>query len=147
MSRLLVLFSWNLPSVVSAKAYPAVDPQNAKFITALGAVCSATLQLPTSATLSPEFEELGAAPTGSGGLADIWRREYRGRQVAIKAYRLYKHSKKMKEVRIQSALQVCSRTKFTDSVETSAHVEEATPRKRPTVSRCRHDTQSPGPRL
>jgi hypothetical protein len=147
MLRWFVFFSWNLPSVISTKAYPTVDLQNAKFITALGAVCSATLQLPTSATLSPEFEELGAAPTGSGGLADIWRREYRGRQVAIKAFRLYKHSEKMKEVRIQSPLQVRSRTKFTDSVETSAYVEEATPRKYPTVSRRRHDTQSPGPRL
>jgi hypothetical protein len=140
-------FFLDLPSIVFTKAYPTVDPQNTTFITALGAVCSAILQLPTSATLPARFEELSDAPTGSGGLADIWRGKSRGGQVAIKAFRLYKHSEKVKEVRIQSAPEVCSRTKFTDSVETGAHVEETTPRKYPTVSRRRHDTQSTGPRL
>jgi hypothetical protein len=47
------------PSLISAKAYPTVGPQNAKFITVLGNVCSATVQLPTSAILSEGLEKLG----------------------------------------------------------------------------------------
>ena len=65
----------------------------------------------------------------SGGLTDVWRGEYARRPVAIKAFRIYpaQNLKDAKEVRIQLAYEVCTRAKFTDSLETSADVEEAVP--------------------
>lgn len=62
-------------------------------------------------------------------------------QVAIKAFRTYpaQNLKEAKEVRIQSAWEISSRTKPTDSVEAGAHVEEVVPRKYPLISRGGHD--------
>jgi hypothetical protein len=90
---------WNLPSVVSTKVYPTVGPQNVKFISALGNVCSITVQLPTSVVLSEGLEEHGNVTVASGGLADMWRGTYRGREVVIKVFRVYKQSERVKKVR------------------------------------------------
>jgi hypothetical protein len=103
MSTWSILLSRNLSFVDSAKAYPAVGPQNAKLICVLGDVCSATVQLPTSAILSEGLEKLGKNAVASGGLADTWEGKYRGGQVAIKAFHLVKQSEMVKEVCIQSA--------------------------------------------
>ena len=77
--------------------------------------------------LSAGLEKRGNIAVASGGLTDVWRGEYGGTPVAIKAFRIYpaQNLKEAKEVRIQPAWKIFSRTKFTDSVETSAHVEEA----------------------
>jgi len=111
----------------SAKAYPTLDPQNAKFVTALGNVCSAIERLPASAVLSAGLEKRGSIVVASGGFTDIWRGKYHGAQVAIKAFRIYpaQNLKEAKQVSIQSPSKVYSRTKFIDSMETGADVEKA----------------------
>ena len=90
------------------------------------------------------LEKRGNITVASGGLTDIWRGEYRGTPVAIKAFRIYpaQNLKEAKEVRIQSTWEIFSRTKFTDPMETSAHVEEAIPSKYPIVSRGERDILS-----
>ena len=92
-------------------------------------MCSVTEQLPTSAVLSAGLEKRGNIAVASGGLTDVWRGEYGGTQVAIKAFRIYpaQNLKEAKEVRIQSEWVIFSRTKFTDFMETGARVEEAIP--------------------
>jgi len=113
-------------SIISTKAYPTVDSQNAKFVTSLGDTCSAIGRLPASAVLSAGLEKRGSVAASSGGFTDIWRGEHYGAQVAIKAFRIYpaQDLKEAKEVSMRSAWKVCSRTKFTDSVETGADVEK-----------------------
>ena len=76
--------------------------------------------------LSAGLEKRGNIVVASGGFTDIWRGEYHGAQVAIKAFRIYpaQNLKEAKEVSIQSPSEVYSRTKFTDSVETGADVEK-----------------------
>ena len=118
-------------SIVSAKAYPTANPQDAKFISALGNVCSAIGRLPTSAVLSAGLEKHGDMALASGGLTDVWRGKLWDAEAAIKALRIYpaKDLKEAKEVRaIQSAHEVFSRTRFTDPVGAGAHVEEAASR-------------------
>ena len=98
-------------------------------MTALGNVCSITERLPTSAVLSTGLVKRGNIAVASGGLTDVWRGEYGGTQVAMKAFRIYppQKLKEAKEVRTQSARKIFLRTKFTDFVETGAHVEEVIP--------------------
>ena len=112
MLNWLFLLSQHRPSIISTQAYPTLDSQNAKFIIALGEVCSATDRLPTSVLLSTGLEKRGTIPVASGGFADIWRGEYYARQVAIKAFRIYpaQNLKQAKEVCIQSPSEVYSRT-------------------------------------
>ena len=85
-----------------SKAYPTLDSQNAKHITALGNLCSATLRLTTSAILSEGLEKRGNIAVASGGLTDIWKGGLGRTQVAIKAFRIYpaQNLKEAKEVRI-----------------------------------------------
>ena len=85
------------------KAYPTIDSFNIKFITALGDVCSATERLPTSAVVSTGLVKRGTIAVASGGFTDVWRGEYNGAQVAIKAFRIYpaQNLKEAKEVSIQ----------------------------------------------
>jgi len=111
------------------KAYPTIDSLNIKFVTALGDVCSATERLPTSAVVSTGLEKRGTFAVASGGSTDIWRGEYNGAQVVIKAFRIYpaQNLREAKEVSIQSPLKVCSLTKFTVFVATGAGMEEAVP--------------------
>jgi len=102
--------SWNLPFLIPAKAYPTVNPQNAKFVTALGNVCSATERLPISALLSDELERCSSIAVASGGLTDVWRGQYNSASVALKAFRIYdaQKLKEAKEVRLRSAREVWS---------------------------------------
>ena len=113
----------------STKAYPDINSHNATFITALGDVCSAIEQLPTSAVLTTGLEKFDDIAIESGGMGDVWRGRDRGEMVAIKAFRIHlaPDLKTAKQVRISSTAEVCFRTKFTDSVETSASVEKAIP--------------------
>jgi hypothetical protein len=126
-----ILPFWNLPSVVSAQAYPTVVPQNVKFICALGNVCAVTSRLPTSATISGGLKKRGKGAVSSGGLADTWEGKYRCGRVAIKAFRAFGQSKETEElvwkVRVQSPWETRSRTKIIDSAGTGARVEEAIP--------------------
>ena len=80
-----------------------------KFINALGEVCSTTDRLPTSTLLVAGLEKRDDIAVASGGLADIWRGEYYGSPVAIKAFRIYpaQNLKEAKEVSIQPASGVC----------------------------------------
>jgi len=91
----------NLPLIVSSKAYPTVDSQNARLVTALGNLCSATERLPTSAVLSAGLEKCENIAVASGGLTDVWRGEWGGLRVAIRAFRIsHDHDlKKAKAVR------------------------------------------------
>jgi len=63
--------SWNLPFTVPTKAYSTIDPQNVKFATALGSVCSAIERLPTSAVLSAGLEKRGYIVVALGELTDV----------------------------------------------------------------------------
>jgi len=90
-------------------------------------MCSTIERLPASAVLSAGLEKRGSIAVASGGFTDIWRGEYLGAHVAIKAFRIYpaQNLKEAKEVSIQSsAWKVYSRAKFTDPVETGADVEK-----------------------
>ena len=125
-SWLIILFQY-LPSI---KAYPTIDSQDTKAVTALGDVCSAIGQLPTSAVISAGLEKHSKIITASGGLADTWRGEYDATQVAIKAFRIYpaQNLKEAKGVSIQSEIsEVFSLIEFSDSVETYPDVEETVP--------------------
>jgi len=97
----------------SKKAYPTIDSHNTKFITALGKLCGASGLLPTSAVLSAGLEKRGTIAVASGGFTDIWRGEYNGAQVAIKALHIYPalNLKEAKEVSIQLSLEVRPLTK------------------------------------
>ena len=101
MSRWLI-FSLGIYFLISAKAYPTVDSQNAKFVIALGDVCSATQRLPTSAMLSAGLKKRGRIAVASGGFTDIWRGEHYAAQVAVKAFHIYpaQNLKEVKEVSI-----------------------------------------------
>lgn len=125
--RWLVLLSQYLPSVISAKAYTTIDPPDAKFVIALGDVCSATERLPTSALLSAGLEKRGNIAVASGGFTDVWRGEHYATQVAIKAFRIYpaQNLKEAKEVSIRPVSEVCIQTKCSDSVEAGPGLEEA----------------------
>lgn len=115
------------PPIISAKAYPTINLKNAKFVAALGGVCSATEQLPTSAILSAGLKKRGNIAEDSGGTADIWQGEYRGTHVAIKVFRISRNLKDAKRVCVRRLRNVYRLTKFTDPVETCAHVEEVVP--------------------
>ena len=122
-------FFIKIPFIISTKAYPTISPRDAKFVTALGNVCSATERLPTSAVLSTGLKKVDDIPIESGGMGDIWQGQDLRGLVAIKALRIHpaQNLKSAKEVRIQAVLEVYSRIKFTDSVETGTSVEEAIP--------------------
>ena len=109
-------------------------------MTALGNLCSATGQLPTSTVLSVGLEKLGDIAVASGGLNDVWRGKWGGTQVAIGGFRIC-HDQDLKEakaVRAQPTQRDLFLTKFTDPVETGSDVEETIPRKYPIVSRREH---------
>lgn len=106
------------------KAYPTLDSQSAKHITALGNLCGAIQRLPTSAQLSVGLEKRGYIAVASGGFTDIWRGSLSGVQVAIKAFRIYpaQNLKEAKEVNRTANTRVRSPTTFPDSVQTSTGV-------------------------
>ena len=86
------------------KAYPTLDSQNAKILSTLGNLCSATVLLPISAVLSTGLEKRGNIAVASGGLTDIWKGVLGDSRVAIKAFRIYpaQNLKEAKEVSITS---------------------------------------------
>ena len=96
---------------------------------ALGSACSAIGQPPNSAIVSAGLETRGDRAEATGGFTDVWRGRVNVGQVAIKVFRVYplQHLEEAKEVSTQPASEVGSRTKFSDSVETGAGVEEAIP--------------------
>ena len=61
-----------------------------------------TERLPTPAVLSAGLEKRGNIAVASGGLTDVWRGQFNGIQVAIKAFRIYpaQNLKEAKEVRL-----------------------------------------------
>ena len=99
-------------------------------------MCSATDRLPTSTLLAAGLEKRGAIAVASGGLTDIWRGEYYGSPVAIKAFRIYpaQNLKEAKEVSTQPAWGARSRVKILDSLEKSPNVAETVPSKHLAVS-------------
>lgn len=127
--------------------YTTIDSQNAKLISALGEACSVTEQLPTPAVLSTELKKCEDIAVASGGLTDIWRGEFSGLQVAIKAFRISaaENLRQAKKVRLRYLSPGNSRPRTstcTDSVATGADMEEAVPRKHPTIPWCKHDAFS-----
>jgi len=60
-----------------------------KGLRALRKICGQTRLLPTTHMLADGLEKSGDMPAASGGFADVWRGTYNGRQVAIKALRIY----------------------------------------------------------
>ena len=101
--RDLLLFFFAEPQThCFSQAYPTLDSQNAKYIIALGNLCSAILRLPTSAILSEGLKKQGIIAVASGGLTDIWKGGLGRTQVAVKAFRIYpaQNLKEAKEVRI-----------------------------------------------
>lgn len=52
-------------------------------------MASTTERLPASIVLSAGLEKRGEIAVATGGFTDIWRGEYRGKQVSIKALRIY----------------------------------------------------------
>jgi len=129
MSRWLTLLFQLLPSIISPKTYPTVDSQNAKLVAALGNVCSATGQLPTSTVLSAGLKKRGSTTVAPGAFTDVWQGEYYATQVAIKSLRIYptQNCEEAKKVTIQPAPEVSSKTRFSGPMETSADVEKAIP--------------------
>ena len=51
--------------------------------------------------LSTGLTRRGDVAVASGGPADLWRGEFQGAEVAIKAFRIYSHLETAKEVRIE----------------------------------------------
>ena len=86
------------------KACQTVDSRDAKSVTAPGNVSNVIERPPTSAVLTTGLQKRGDVAVASGGMGDIWRGEYRGKQVAIKAFRIYptQNSEEAKKVRMQS---------------------------------------------
>ena len=99
-------------SLISTKVYPTVDSQNAKIVVALGNVCSAAGQLPTSTLLSTGLDKWDDTPVMSGGFSEVLRGFHHDREVIIKSYRMYQHLERAKEVSIQPTSKTCFRTEF-----------------------------------
>ena len=85
------------------KAFNSADPQNAQSLVRFGNLCSAIEQLPASVVLSTGLAKRGDKSVASGGLANTWRGEYQGVQVAIKELRAYtlRELEEAKKVRIR----------------------------------------------
>ena len=83
--------------------YTAVDARNAKSLVLFGTLCSTTKRLPGSTVLSAGLTRCGNLAVASGGLADVWRGEYQGVSVAIKALRVYSHVEAAREVCVERA--------------------------------------------
>ena len=100
---LVFSFSRDHNPISFAKAHPALNSQNAKYITSLGNLCSGIVQLPASATLSEGLEKHGKTPLDPGGFTDTWKGYLPGEtRVVIKVFRKYSDEdlEKAKKVRI-----------------------------------------------
>ena len=65
------------------------NTQNTTLLRALGSICSATIQLPHATILSDGLKICGDIAVASGGFTDTWRGSYRGKTVALKAFRTF----------------------------------------------------------
>lgn len=85
------------------KAFISADLQNAQSLVRFGSLCSAINRLPASAVLPVGLAKHGDKSVASGGLANTWRGEHQGAQVAIKELRTYspRDLEEAKKVRIQ----------------------------------------------
>ena len=101
----MVVFSLYLFTPHAYKAFPSVGPQNAQSLGSFGNLCSAVKRLPDSAVLPTGLAKHDDEPVASGVLANNWRGEHRGTQVAIKEFRTYplRDLEEAKKVRIQFA--------------------------------------------
>jgi hypothetical protein len=99
--------SFSAASVHAAfiKAYLTADIQNVQFLISFGELCSAAKQLPASAIIPTGLTKHGDTSVASGGMTDVWRGEYQGTQVAIKAFRTYspQNLEEAMEVRVECA--------------------------------------------
>ena len=88
--------------LISAKVHQTVDSQDANSVKVPSKTHSPIERLPPSPIITAGLQTRGDVPVASGGMGDIWRGEYRGKQVAIKAFRIYptQNSEDAKEVRI-----------------------------------------------
>lgn len=79
--------SWTLPFTISIsiQAYPTVDSQNARLVTAFGNLCNAIERLPTSAVLFQGLKSRSKVIVAYGRSIETWKGEYRGAEVVIKA--------------------------------------------------------------
>lgn len=79
-------------------------------LTALGNLCSAAAQLPTSDVISTGLEKCEDIAVQSGGFADTWRGDLRGDRVCIKTLRIYpsQNLQRLKNVSIRSVCQSCA---------------------------------------
>ena len=83
--------------------YTTVNAEDRRFLILFGRFCSTTNQLPASAVLSAKLVRRDDIPVARGGLMDVVRGEYRGTQVAIKAFRAYptQHLEEARQVRVE----------------------------------------------
>jgi len=88
--------------IALTKVLPTVDTESVKLVEALGAICSATEHLPSSAVLSEGLKKSGNTPVTSAGLMDTSRGEYGHRPVSINALRNYpaQYLGRVKKVRV-----------------------------------------------
>ena len=60
-----------------------------RFLRTLGSICSARIQLPRTAILPDGIEISGDIAMATGGFTDTWQGLYRGKPVALKAFRTF----------------------------------------------------------
>ena len=88
--------------LISAKVHQTVDSRDASSVTVPSKTHSPIERLPPSPIITAGLQTRGDVPMASGGMGDIWQGEYRAKQVAIKAFRIYptENLEDAKEVRI-----------------------------------------------
>lgn len=122
------------------KVYQGVDAQDKEFLTLFGTFCSATKQLPPSASLSAELSKSEDVAVAPAGITDLWRGQLRGACVAIKAFRACpaQYLEEAEEVCMDVNESSICLSKPTDPAETSPDVEEACSSKYCRISRHNH---------
>jgi hypothetical protein len=68
-------------------------------------LCEECGTLPTSHILTDSLEMIGDKPHRLGGIADVWRGRFKGRDVAVKALRVTDDLVKVQKVGYTSALE------------------------------------------
>ena len=98
-------FSDYLFHTPSTQVHAIVSAQDKRFLVQFGIFCGAIGQLPPSAVLSTELVMRDNVLVAHGGLTDVLRGEYRGIQVAVKAFRAYsaQNLEEAKQVRVERA--------------------------------------------
>ena len=119
---------------------------HAQFLLEFAELCSAIDRLPTSTAISTGLEKSGTVPVTSGGLRDIWRGEYDGKQVAIEAFRICpdENLREARKVRIERVQEVLFNNYSTDPMEIGRDVEEVHSSKCRPTSGSEHNALSAG---